>query len=68
MQNQMLFIGDSANDAPMFEFFDHSVGVANVRTQQHRIKTLPKYICDNESGEGFAEMVSRLLALKNPQP
>jgi hypothetical protein len=68
MQNQMLFIGDSANDAPMFEFFDHLVGVANVRTQQHRIKTLPKYICDNESGEGFAEMVSRLLALKNPQP
>lgn len=64
MQNHMLFIGDSANDAPMFEFFDHSVGVANVRAQQHRIKKLPKYICENESGEGFAEMVNRLLALK----
>lgn len=68
MQHNMLFIGDSANDAPMFGYFDHSVGVANVRAQQHRITTLPKYICENEAGKGFAEMVSRLLALKGVLP
>jgi HAD superfamily hydrolase (TIGR01484 family) len=37
----VLFIGDSPNDAPMFAFFEHSVGVANVRNYIDRIATPP---------------------------
>ncbi len=29
-RHQVLYVGDSPNDAPMFGFFPHSVGVANV--------------------------------------
>lgn len=60
-----LFIGDSANDAPMFGFFPISVGVANVRDQLHRIATPPKFICSQYSGDGFVEMAQTLLQHRN---
>lgn len=65
LQDKILFIGDSPNDAPMFEFFDHSVGVANVRDQIHRLQQLPKYVCQEHGGAGFAELASCLLAPRN---
>jgi HAD superfamily hydrolase (TIGR01484 family) len=50
--------GDSPNDAPMFAFFEHSVGVANVR----RFPGLaPKYVTEAEAGAGFAELAAHLL-------
>lgn len=61
LQDHVLFIGDSPNDAPMFEFFDNSVGVANVKEQLHRLKQLPKYVCRARAGAGFAEMGRYLL-------
>ena len=39
-----VFVGDSPNDAPMFAFFPHAVGVANVRVFADRIATLPAYV------------------------
>jgi HAD superfamily hydrolase (TIGR01484 family) len=52
------FVGDSPNDAPMFAFFENSVGVANVR----RFPGLqPKYVTEAEAGAGFAELASHLL-------
>lgn len=64
MQRQSLFIGDSANDAPLFSFFKQSVGVANVVAQLHRMATPPAYVCQREAGEGFEEMARHLLALR----
>ena len=61
LQNKILFIGDSPNDGPMFEFFDNSVGVANVVDQMHRLKHPPKYVCQARGGAGFAEMARWLL-------
>ena len=61
LQEKILFIGDSPNDAPMFDYFDNSVGVANVTDQLHRLTQAPKYICRARGGEGFAEMVDYLL-------
>ena len=61
MQRHTLFIGDSANDAPMFGYFDISVGVANVVDQIHRIATQPKFVCSKHSGDGFVEMANYLL-------
>lgn len=61
LQHNVLFIGDSANDAPMFEHFAMSVGVANVKAQIHRIQTPPGFVCQNHSGDGFVEMARYLL-------
>jgi hypothetical protein len=56
------FIGDSPNDVPMFRFFPHAVGVANVRRWTHRMAALPAYVTEAEGGEGFAEVIDTLLA------
>jgi len=57
-----VFVGDSANDAPMYAFFPHAVGVANVRQFADRIPSLPAYVTRAESGAGFAEVANFLLA------
>jgi hydroxymethylpyrimidine pyrophosphatase-like HAD family hydrolase len=55
------YVGDSPNDAPMFEFFPHSIGVANVRRFAGVIATPPKYITRASAGAGFVEVVAHLL-------
>jgi HAD superfamily hydrolase (TIGR01484 family) len=57
-----VFVGDSPNDAPMFRFFDHSVGVANVRRFSASMSDPPKYITAGASGAGFAELAEQLIA------
>jgi len=57
----ILFIGDSPNDCPMFRFFPHSVGVANVLDFQGRLPAEPAWVTEKEGGYGFAEMVDHLL-------
>jgi HAD superfamily hydrolase (TIGR01484 family) len=57
----LVFAGDSPNDAPMFAFFAHSVGVANVRRFAGRLAAAPKYVTQGACGAGFAELVSHLL-------
>lgn len=57
----VLFIGDSPNDEPMFEFFKYSVGVANIQHQLHRLTHRPKFVTPSEGGAGFVEMADRLL-------
>ncbi len=54
--NQMIFAGDSPNDEPMFEAFEASVGVANVKKFLPSMKHPPKFITSNEMGSGFAEL------------
>lgn len=60
-RERCVFVGDSPNDAPMFAFFPHAVGVANVRTFLDRIPTPPAYITRAEAGSGFAELAHFLL-------
>lgn len=57
---RFVFVGDSGNDEPMFEYFKNSVGVANVMNFKDRLKTGPAYITKAESGEGFAELAKLL--------
>ena len=61
-RERYVFAGDSPNDAPMFAFFPHAVGVANVRDFADRIATLPAYVTKGEAGAGFAELAAFLLA------
>jgi HAD superfamily hydrolase (TIGR01484 family) len=55
------FVGDSANDEPMFGFFDCAIGVANVARFLPRMSSWPRYITRAEGGHGFAEAVDVLL-------
>jgi hypothetical protein len=57
-----LFIGDSANDAVMFEFFPLSVGVANVAKALPSLPVKPRYVTRGEGGAGFAELARVLTA------
>jgi len=61
LQSDFAFAGDSPNDAPMFAFFNHSIGVANVARFQGRLDAEPKYITLAAAGSGFAELVEHLL-------
>lgn len=62
--DRWVFVGDSTNDQRMFEAFDHSVGVANVRRFEAQLSHLPRYITDGERGAGFAEVARALLAAR----
>jgi hypothetical protein len=57
----VVFVGDSPNDAPMFGFFEKSVGVANVRRFKAQLAAAPKYVTQRTSGAGFEELVYHLL-------
>lgn len=59
-----IYVGDSANDAPMFAHFPLSVGVANVDRFLPRIPVPPAFRCSRPGGEGFAELVARVSALR----
>ena len=61
IQNEVLFIGDSPNDSMMFDYFNKSVGVANVMDFIKELDKPPKYITLNHSGEGFVELADFLL-------
>jgi HAD superfamily hydrolase (TIGR01484 family) len=61
-RDKWVFIGDSGNDAAAFEYFGHSVGVANVAEQLHRLATPPRYVTDSDRGRGFAELARHLLS------
>ncbi|MBN2360408.1 MAG: HAD-IIB family hydrolase [Deltaproteobacteria bacterium] len=60
-RRRYLFVGDSPNDAPMFEYFPNSVGVANVRRFADRLAAAPRYVTRRRCGAGFAEVVAAVL-------
>lgn len=59
-----VFVGDSPNDAPMFAYFPHSVGVANIKDFDGHLAAEPVYICSERCGTGFAELAAALLATR----
>jgi HAD superfamily hydrolase (TIGR01484 family) len=61
-RDAVLYCGDSENDAPMFGFFNHTVGVSTVRQHLARISVLPKWITYGPGGDGFVEVADAILA------
>jgi HAD superfamily hydrolase (TIGR01484 family) len=59
-----VYVGDSTNDQRMFAAFELSVGVANLRAFAEALHTWPAFITEGERGQGFAEVVQRLLLAK----
>jgi HAD superfamily hydrolase (TIGR01484 family) len=62
VKDQVIFAGDSPNDAPMFGYFPNSVGVANVIHFKGKMTHEPAWVTVKEGGFGFAEMVETLLS------
>ena len=59
---EFVFVGDSPNDQPMFGYFPHSVGVANVTNFIDMMQTKPAYVTDAACGAGFVDVAMALLA------
>ncbi len=55
------FSGDSPNDEPMFEFFENSFAVANIRAFLPTLRHWPAYVSPSEGGDGFVEIARALL-------
>ena len=63
-RREFVFAGDSPNDQPMFAFFPHAVGVANVREMAAMMQSLPAWITPSAGAAGFAELAQALLAAR----
>lgn len=63
-REHIVFAGDSGNDEPMFAFFPHAVGVANVLDWVDRLHSLPAWITPSRAGAGFVELARTLLAAR----
>jgi HAD superfamily hydrolase (TIGR01484 family) len=63
-REKCVFAGDSPNDQPMFAYFPHAVGVANVADLIDRISSPPAYVTRARGGAGFAELADLLIAAR----
>ena len=61
-REQVVFCGDSPNDEPLFEFFDHTVGVANISKFLKSMTHTPRYITSQRGGLGFQQLAQILLS------
>lgn len=59
---QVVYVGDSPNDEPMFEAFEMSVGVANIQPHLHNMAHQPRLVTQGAQAQGFVELVDHLLA------
>jgi HAD superfamily hydrolase (TIGR01484 family) len=59
--DQVVFVGDSPNDEPMFARFPMACAVANIRRYGDLVKALPAFVSRAECGDGFAEIAAALL-------
>ncbi len=58
-----LYVGDALNDAPMFDGFPTSVGVANVRAWWDELSHKPAFITERPEGAGLRELIEHVLSL-----
>jgi HAD superfamily hydrolase (TIGR01484 family) len=63
-RNQWIFVGDSANDAPAFAYFDLTAAPSNVAAHLSLLPNPPRYVAAADRGKGFAEIVAHILELR----
>jgi HAD superfamily hydrolase (TIGR01484 family) len=63
-RERCVFAGDSPNDAPLFAYLPHAVGVANVRKFALPPAQAPAWVTASEAGAGFAELARFLVAAR----
>lgn len=62
--DELIFIGDSPNDAPMFASFNHSVAVANVDKFISQMAVKPSWVTSLKSGDGFEQFAEKMVQIK----
>jgi len=62
--DSVLYVGDSANDAPMFSYFRHTVGVSTVTRYLSEIPIPPNWIAAGPGGAGFVEAADAVIAAR----
>lgn len=60
-QEKIAFIGDSPNDEPLFESFNNSFSVSNIKKFESELTHKPKYITPSEGAFGFVEFAHQIL-------
>ncbi len=60
-KKRFVYLGDSPNDEPMFDFFPFSIGVNNVMNFADKMTSLPAYVTKNPGSIGFAETAKIIL-------
>jgi HAD superfamily hydrolase (TIGR01484 family) len=63
--DDVVYVGDSMNDGPMFASAGLSVGVGNVRGYLPQLQALgqaPRFVVEGEGGHGFVQIANCLLA------
>ena len=63
-KENVIYIGDSPNDSPMFGCFPLSVGVSSVFNYKHIIDNHPKYVCSKDGDNGFMELADFIFSTK----
>lgn len=63
-RDAVVYVGDSANDAPMFAHFPRSVGVNTVVEYLAEIEKPPEWITRGPGGSGFVEVANSVLAAR----
>jgi len=58
---EVVFVGDSPNDEPMFARFPITCAVSNIERYAGFIKQKPAYVASKECGDGFAEIAGIFL-------
>jgi HAD superfamily hydrolase (TIGR01484 family) len=61
VREQIIFVGDSPNDQPMFKHFPHAIGVANLMNFVDQLDDRPAFVTTGEGGAGFSELADALL-------
>jgi HAD superfamily hydrolase (TIGR01484 family) len=65
--SRVVFVGDSANDAPMFSHVANSVGVSTVTAHLADIPKPPAWITNGPGGAGFVEVADAIIAARKPR-
>jgi len=61
----VLYVGDSINDAPMFGFFRHTVGVSTISRYLPDIPTPPNWVTHGPGGAGFVEAANAMISSRS---
>lgn len=62
--DRAVFVGDSANDAPMFAAVPKSIGVSTVRRHLADLPKSPVWVTRGPGGAGFVEVADAILAAR----
>ena len=56
-KSDVIYIGDSPNDSPMFGCFPLSIGVSSVSNYKDIMENLPNYVTQSSGADGFVELM-----------